>query len=64
MQIIGNKKIIDSLERALEKNNLAQSYLFCGPQALGKFLVAREFAEKLTGGQGETVNQNLLIIKP
>ncbi|MCX6761411.1 MAG: hypothetical protein NTY33_00985 [Candidatus Moranbacteria bacterium] len=64
MQIIGNKKIIDSLEQALGKNSLAQSYLFCGPEALGKFLVAREFAEKLTGGQGEAVNQNLLIIEP
>lgn len=64
MQIIGNKKIIDSLERSREKNSLAQSYLFCGPHALGKFLFAREFAEKLTGGHGEAVNSNLLIIEP
>jgi DNA polymerase-3 subunit delta' len=64
MQIKGHKKIIDSLERALARNSLAQSYLFCGPEALGKFLVARKFAEKLTGGQGEVVNQNLLLIEP
>jgi DNA polymerase-3 subunit delta' len=64
MQIIGNKKIIDSLNQALEKNSLAQSYLFCGPESVGKFLVAREFAEKLTGGEGEVVDQNLLIIEP
>lgn len=64
MQIIGNKKIIDSLEQARDKNSLAQSYLFCGPEALGKFLVAKNFSEKLTGGRGEVVNQNLLIIEP
>ncbi len=64
MQIIGNKKIIDSLERAFEKNSLAQSYLFCGPVALGKFLVALEFAQKLTGWQGEAVNPDLQIIEP
>lgn len=64
MQIKGNKKIIDSLERAIEKKSLAQSYLFCGPEAVGKFLTAKEFAEKLTGWQNETVNPNLLIIEP
>jgi DNA polymerase-3 subunit delta' len=64
MQIIGNKKIIDSLDQMLAKNSLAQSYLFCGPESVGKFLVARKFAEKLTGGKGEVVNQNLLIIEP
>ncbi|MFA5961862.1 MAG: hypothetical protein WC848_04230 [Parcubacteria group bacterium] len=64
MPIIGNKKIIESLERALEKKNLAQSYLFCGPEGLGKFLVARQLAEKLTGGAGDVVNQNLLVIEP
>ena len=64
MQIIGNKKIIDSLEQAREKNSLAQSYLFCGPEGLGKFLLAREFAEKLTGGKGDGVNPNLLQIEP
>lgn len=64
MQIWGNKKIIDSLERAREKNSLVQSYLFCGPEALGKFLIAKQFAEKLTGGSGRAVNQNLLIIEP
>jgi DNA polymerase-3 subunit delta' len=64
MQIWGNKKITDSLERALEKNSLVQSYLFCGPEALGKFLIAKQFAEKLTGGSGRAVNQNLLLIEP
>jgi len=64
MKILGNKKIIESLERALEKKSLAQSYLFCGPESVGKFLVAREFAEKLTGNHGEAVDPNLLIIAP
>lgn len=64
MPIIGNKKIVDSLERALARGSLAQSYLFCGPESLGKFLLAKEFAQKLTGWQGEAVNKNLLLIEP
>lgn len=64
MLILGNKKIIDSLDQMLAKNSLAQSYLFCGPEALGKFLVAEGLAQKLTGEKGETVNPNLLVIEP
>lgn len=64
MKILGNKKIVDSLERALAKKNLAQSYLFCGPEALGKFLVAKEFALKLTGGKSGALDQNLFLVEP
>lgn len=66
MRIIGHKKIIDSLERAVLRRNtpLACSYLFCGPEAVGKFLVAKKFADKITGWQEGSFNQNLLIIEP
>lgn len=66
MPIIGHKKIIDSLERAILRKNapMARSYLFCGPEAAGKFLVAKYFADKLTGWQKKSLNQNLLIIEP
>jgi DNA polymerase-3 subunit delta' len=64
MKIKGNRKIVSSLNRAIEKKSLVQSYLFCGPQALGKFLIAKEFAERVTGWQDEVVNPNLLIIEP
>jgi DNA polymerase-3 subunit delta' len=64
MKILGNKKIVDSLNKAIEKKVFVQSYLFCGPEALGKFLVAKEFAEKLTGNEDGVANPNLLIIEP
>jgi DNA polymerase-3 subunit delta' len=64
MKILGNKKIVDSLNRAIEKKVFVQSYLFCGPEALGKFLVAKEFAEKLTGNGDGAVDLNLLVIEP
>lgn len=66
MSIIGHKKIIDSLDRAILRKNapMACSYLFCGPEAVGKFLIAKNFADKLTGWQKGSFNPNLLIIKP
>ncbi|MGB4942944.1 MAG: AAA family ATPase, partial [Candidatus Moraniibacteriota bacterium] len=41
-----------------------QSFLFAGPRQLGKFLVALEFAQKLSGAQGsaEDVTGDVLVI--
>lgn len=66
MSIIGHKKIIGSLERMMLCKNtpLARSYLFCGPEAVGKFLIAKNFADKLTGWKKGSFNPNLLIIEP
>ena len=64
MKILGNKKIVDSLNRAIEKKVFVQSYLFCGPEGIGKFLVAKEFAEKLTGNSDGVVNPCLLYTSP
>ncbi len=47
-----------------ENMPMACSYLFCGPEAVGKFLAAKNFADKLTGWQEKAFNQNLLIIEP
>lgn len=64
MSITGHQKIIARLGRAISQKNVSQSYLFCGPESVGKFLVATDFAEKLTGAEKGKLNRNLLIIAP
>ena len=50
MNIIGHKKEQELLRRIVDNGAAASSYLFSGPDKLGKFLVAQEFAQMLTGG--------------
>lgn len=64
MSITGHERIINSLERARERKSISHAYLFCGPKSVGKFLVAMDFASKLTGGDGRGLDQNLRIIAP
>jgi len=45
--IIGHQKIIRFLNRSIEADRLAQTYLFYGPRSLGKATVAERFAEVL-----------------
>lgn len=47
--IIGHQKIQERLSRSIEKNVAVQSYLFIGPESVGKFDVAKEFAFRLIG---------------
>jgi DNA polymerase III subunit delta' len=44
---IGHKKIINLLERSLKRGKTSQAYLFSGPEAVGKFTLAKIFAEAL-----------------
>ena len=43
--IIGQEKVISFLKSSIENNKLASSYLFIGPEGIGKTLVAKEFAK-------------------
>lgn len=47
MKIIGHKKILEFLARNIDNNRISHSYLFTGISSVGKFKVAREFAQKL-----------------
>lgn len=47
MYIIGHHKIINLLERSIEKGKIAQAYLFSGPESVGKFTLAKIFSESL-----------------
>jgi len=61
--IIGHQKIISFLNKSLKKGNLHHAYLMAGPEHVGKFTVALDFAEKILGNISET-NPDLIIVKP
>jgi DNA polymerase III delta prime subunit len=56
--ILGHSKQINILKRAITGSRVAHSYLFAGPEGVGKMLVARAFAKALNcetphvGGEG------------
>lgn len=47
--ILGHEAIRDRLRRAVEKRCAAQTYLFVGPESVGKLSVALDFARRLSG---------------
>lgn len=48
--IIGHKKQIKFLEDVLKSENTSQAYLFIGPEGVGKFSIAKLFADSLSKG--------------
>lgn len=62
MKIIGHQKVIKLLDKAITKNSVSHAYLFCGPEHLGKFTIALDFARRLAGG-GAGINPDLVIVK-
>ena len=45
--IIGQENIATTLKQAIDSNQLAQAYLFCGPRGVGKTSIARLFAKSI-----------------
>lgn len=58
MQIIGNGGIIDFLDKAVENNALAHSYIFSGPKNIGKKTAAYDLSSKLLNMQAEKLHQH------
>lgn len=44
---IGNIKAVNLLNKAIENNKISQAYLFSGPESVGKFALAKIFANSI-----------------
>lgn len=66
MGINSQQKIKNFLDKSIEKNVIFGAYLFSGPEGVGKFDLALEFAEKITNSQagGQKINPDIIIIAP
>lgn len=47
MDLIGNQKIRDNLDKIVQNNQISHSYLFVGTNGIGKKLFAKEFAKSI-----------------
>ena len=45
--IVGQENIAKTLQQAIDSDQLAQAYLFCGPRGVGKTSTARLFAKSI-----------------
>ena len=54
-ELLVQDHVRDTMKRAIERNRLANAYLFCGPRGVGKTTTARILAKSLNCEEGPTV---------
>ena len=58
LEVVGQKAITQTLDNAIEKNQLAQALLFCGPRGVGKTSCARILAKKINSQGIDVANED------
>ncbi|HJO21852.1 MAG TPA: DNA polymerase III subunit gamma/tau [Candidatus Marinimicrobia bacterium] len=54
--VVGQDHITDTLQKAFEKNRIAQAFLFAGPRGVGKTTTARLLAMSLNGSDTPSID--------
>ena len=57
--VVGQDHITNTLQKAFEKNRIAQAFLFAGPRGVGKTTTARLVAMSLNGSDNPTTDFDL-----
>ena len=57
--VVGQDHITSTLQKAFEKNRIAQAFLFAGPRGVGKTTTARLVAMSLNGADSPTIDYDL-----
>ena len=57
--VVGQDHITDTLQKAFEKNRIAQAFLFAGPRGIGKTTTARLLAMSLNGSDTPSVDYDI-----
>tara|TARA_B100001989_G_C24502843_1_gene445913 strand:+ start:247 stop:1311 length:1065 start_codon:yes stop_codon:yes gene_type:complete len=57
-EVVGQKGVTQTLENAIDKNQLAQALLFCGPRGVGKTSCARILAKKINSREKENLDKD------
>ena len=57
--VVGQEHITNTLQKAFEKNRIAQAFLFAGPRGVGKTTTARIVAMSLNGADTPTTDYDL-----
>ena len=63
MDIIGHKKIINLIEKSIREDKVSHAYLFSGPEKVGKYTIALQFANIITKNN-EKYNADIKVLSP